>query len=178
MCTTIFSDVTLWSMANQICTDISEECHNSIISQKTVIFKHHTAPKWMWNTWLCQRSLTCIADGGEPMSNDEYSTPSHDVFQGLLNKMLTLCIQCTVAYKAHCNVSAQLASYYHLSAVTDSCNSPCCLIQQEDSGILKQRHRKLPSSQSCELKFYTTDTLQHLHSYLWFGQSKAIMHCR
>jgi len=57
-----------------------------------------------------ERFLTCTADGGQTMCNDEYSTPLHDALQGLLYQMLTLCIQCTVTYKAYCIVSAQLAS--------------------------------------------------------------------
>jgi hypothetical protein len=126
-----------------------------------------------------ERFLTCTADGGEPMCNDEYSTPSHDALQGLLYQMLTLCIQCTVIYKAYCIMAAQLACQDCLSARTDSWNSPCCLIQEQDSWILKQRHRKSPSSQSWGVESVnTTLTLQYLHSYSWCGLSKATIHCR
>jgi hypothetical protein len=37
-------------------------------------------------------ALTCIADGGEPVSNGKHSAPSHDALQSLLHQMLALCI--------------------------------------------------------------------------------------
>ena len=104
--------------------------------------KHYMACMWIWNTWeipnlhcgwwtddvqwWVQYALAWCAPG--PLVPDAHSL-----------------------HPVHCHIQSILycvcpAGKLRLSARTDSWNSPCCLIQEQDSWILKKKDRKSPSN--------------------------------